>query len=416
MSAVEWSNLFARRVSRARVSAIREIFKLTQVPGIISFAGGMPAPETFPADALRAAAGRLLQDGGERALQYSTTEGFVPLRSFIAAQLSRQGIPATESNILITTGSQQGMDLISKVFLDPGDRVVVERPTFSAALQVFTSYQATCAGADTDEQGVIVSRLEAAIGAGAKFMYIQPNFQNPAGITLALDRRRQLVALAERRGVPIVEDDPYRELRYSGEDLPSLMALDVQQRPATSAGDSLGGSRVIRLGTFSKTLAPGLRLGWIAAAHPVISQLVIAKQAADLHTSIFDQMLAHEVVKDGFLETHVPYLQQTYRLRRDAMLAAAPRCFPQGVRWTEPQGGFFVWVTLPGNLDAAALLEQAVRAGIAYVPGVTFFAEDGRPPLPNTMRLNFSFCAPAVIEEGIQRLGRVVAQGLEEQE
>ena len=410
---MEWNSLFAARVSRSRASAIREIFKLIQMPGIISFAGGMPAPETFPAIAMREAANRLLTEQAERALQYSVTEGYPPLRSFIATQLSRQGIPASEANVLITSGSQQAMDLISKVFLDPGDRVLVERPTFSAALQTFSSYLASCVGADIDSGGVLVDQVEAALTRGAKLMYIQPNFQNPGGTTLALERREQLIALADKYSVPIVEDDPYRDLRYSGQDLPSLMAIDVRERCVQGNDDGLADGLVIRLGSFSKLLAPGMRLGWIAAPRPVIAQLVIAKQSADLHTSIFDQMLAYEVIKDGFLDSHVPYLRQIYSQRCRAMLDALARWFPPGAQWTQPEGGFFIWATLPENVDAAAMLEASVEAGVAYVPGASFFAEDGRPPLPNTMRLNFSYCAPAVIEEGVQRLGRVLAHRLE---
>lgn len=410
---MEWNTLFAARVSRSRASAIREIFKLLQMPGIISFAGGMPAPETFPVVALQEAADRLLTEQPERALQYGVTEGYPPLRAFIAEQLRGQGIPATESNVLITSGSQQAMDLVSKVFLDPGDRVVVERPTFSAALQTFSSYLASCVGAQVDDQGVLIEQVEAALAGGVKLMYIQPNFQNPGGTTLTLERREQLIALADRYGVPIVEDDPYRDLRYSGQDLPSLMAIDTRQRRVPGGDDGLASGLVIRMGSFSKLLAPGLRLGWIIAPRPVIAQLVIAKQSADLHTSIFDQMLAYEVVKDGFLARHVPYLRQVYSQRCRTMLEALARWFPPGVRWTQPEGGFFIWATLPEDVDAAALLEASVEAGVAYVPGASFFAEDGRPPLINTMRLNFSYCAPVVIEEGIQRLGRVLAHRLD---
>lgn len=410
---MEWNTLFAARVSRSRASAIREIFKLIQMPGIISFAGGMPAPETFPVVALQEAAHRLLTEQPERALQYSVTEGYPPLRAFIAERLRCQGIPANDANVLITSGSQQAMDLVSKVFLDPGDRVLVERPTFSAALQTFSSYLANCVGAEVDDQGVLPEQVEVGLASGAKLIYVQPNFQNPAGTTLALERREQLIALADRRGVPIVEDDPYRDLRYNGEDLPPLMAIDARGRRVSGADDGLAGGLVIHMGSFSKLLAPGMRLGWIVAPRPVIVQLVIAKQSADLHTSVFDQMLAYEVVKDGFLERHVPYLRQVYRQRCRTMLEALARWFPPGVRWTKPEGGFFIWATLPEEVDAAAMLEASVEAGVAYVPGASFFAEDGRPPLTNTMRLNFSYCTQAVIEEGIQRLGRVLAHWME---
>jgi 2-aminoadipate transaminase len=411
--AIKWSDRFSSRTSQVGLSAIREIFKLMQTPGIISFAGGLPAPEMFPIDAVQEATTRVLKDMGSQALQYSTTEGHLPLRVFIADRISCHGIKADEDNILITSGSQQALDLISKVFIDPGECVVVERPTFSAALQTFSSYQAVCKGVDTDEDGAVVSQLEEVIDGSTKFVYIQPNFQNPGGTTLTLERRRELVATSERHGLPIVEDDPYYEFRFGGEDLPLLLELDAQQRPGGRQGDGLGEVNVIRMGTFSKTLAPGLRLGWIVAPRDVIGPLVIAKQAADLHTSILNQMLAYEVIKDGFLEPHVQRLRAIYRERRDVMLSAMDRHLPGGVHWAVPEGGFFLWVTLPERLDASVLLQEAVKQGVAFVPGATFFPEDGRQPQSNTMRLNFSFCTPSVIEEGILRLGRALCRQLE---
>ena len=407
---IEWSKQYAQRTSQVGASAIREIFKRTQQPGIISFAGGLPAPERFPIEAIRVAADRLLTEQGELALQYSATEGYPPLRRFIADQLSRHHVRATEDNVLITSGSQQGLDLIGKVFLNQCDRILVERPTFLGAIQSFNSYGPTYAGIETDDDGLLTDDLAEAIGGGVKFLYVQPNFQNPGGTTLSLERRRTLLEIAGQRDIPIIEDDPYSAYRFEGEPLPPLLAMAANSGSDEGGGDGLSANPVIHLGTFSKTLAPGLRLGWTVADSDVIRRLVVAKQGADLHTSTFMQMLAYEVIKDGFLDEHVPSLRQVYRERRDAMLASLDRHLPEGVRWTSPQGGFFIWATLPEGWDATAMLEEAVDDGVAYVPGVAFFADDGRPPELNTMRLNFSFCPPDVIEEGVRRLGHTIAR------
>ena len=408
-----WSSRFARRTTHVSVSAIREILKLTQRPGIISLAGGLPYLEDFPFQEAREAALRVLGERGASTLQYGITEGYSPLRRFVADRASRHGIDVGESNILITSGSQQGLDLISRVFLNPGDRVALARPTFLGALQTFNSYQATYLGVDIDENGMITSRIEGSADRDIKFMYVQPNFQNPGGTTLSLERRRHVLELAERYGFPIVEDDPYNEFRFAGEELPPLLALEAADKSTGGNGDALGETNVIRLGSFSKTLAPGLRLGWIVAPVEVIRRLVIAKQAADLHTSTLTQALAYELVKDGFLEPHVRRLRVVYRDRADAMLAAMDSYIPRSIHWTVPQGGFFVWVTLPGELDASVLLQEAVEEGVAFVPGVAFFPDDGSPPRPNTMRLSFSFCEPSVIEEGVRRLGRVITRHLD---
>ena len=408
--AVDWSNRYARRASHVSVSAIREILKLTQRPGIISLAGGLPCAEMFPLQAAQEAACRVLGEQGERVLQYGITEGYAPLRGFVADRISQSGVKVAESNILITSGSQQGLDLISRLFVNPGDSIVVECPTFLGALQTFNSYQARYVGVDTDSNGMVTSHLEEVIGGDVKFMYVQPNFQNPGGTTLSLERRHKVVEIANAYGFPIVEDDPYHEFRFSGDHMPSLLATDARNKGAGGDGDGLQEGNVIRLGTFSKTLAPGLRLGWVVANSEVIRQLVVAKQATDLHTSTFTQALAFEILKDGFLGPHVLRLCEIYGERCRAMLSAIDRYFPEGIRWTVPQGGFFIWVTLVEDLDATALLQEAVDEGVAFVPGVAFFPDDGRPPGHNTLRLSFSFCEPSVIEEGIRRLGRVISR------
>jgi 2-aminoadipate transaminase len=387
-------------------SAIRELLKAVQQPGMISFAGGMPALEMLPTDAVREASQRVLVEQGPLALQYGLTEGYPPLRAWIVEYLARQGIALEEENVLIITGGQQGLDLTARLLLNPGDRVVVESPTFLGALQAFNAYQTTYVPVPMDDEGVRIESLEAALATGPRFIYAIPTFQNPSGVTLSQERRRALVHLASQAGVPILEDDPYWQLRYEGEHSPSLLALDVAR---FEQGDAPG--NIIYLGSFSKILGPGLRLGWIAAPAIVIKRMVQAKQGVDLHTSLYVQMVVHEVVsRSGFLEQLVARLQTVYRERRDVMLAAMAQHFPPGVSWTQPQGGLFLWVTLPSSLNAEELLVEALRHRVAFVPGAPFYA-DGNAP--HVLRLNFSYSQPEQIEEGIQRLGGVLTRALE---
>ncbi len=421
-----WQGRYARRTKGMVSSAIREILKVTQQPEVISFAGGLPAPKSFPVAEVKQAAGRLLDEQGPRALQYSPTEGFPPLRQFIVEKMSRYGIVADVDNVLMTTGSQQALDLIAKILLDPGDLVLCEAPTYLGALQAFAAYQARYATVPADDEGMQVERVEAILKRRhPKFIYALPNFQNPGGTTMSLARREQLVALASRFKVPIIEDDPYGELRFEGEHLPPLVVLDEQRvMQANPQCDGFDRGSVIYTSTFSKTLAPGLRLGWIVAPREVIYRLVQAKQGADLHSSTLDQMIAYEVVKrEGFLVEHVRMIRALYKERRDAMLAAMEKYFPAGVRWTRPQGGLFLWVTLPEGIDATALLPEAVANKVAFVPGAPFFpsnvesrkqrARGKRLPVGhNTMRLNFSNASPEKIEMGIQRLGRVIEKAI----
>jgi 2-aminoadipate transaminase len=342
-----WEERYALRMGRMRSSIIRELLKLTERPEVISFAGGLPAPEVFPIEEFRAAADRVLSEHGPEALQYSTTEGYRPLREMIARHTARYGIVAKPENVLITSGSQQALDLLGRVFLNPGDRILVERPTYLGALQAWNAYQAEYIGVPMDDEGLRTDYLEEALRAGPKFIYALPNFQNPTGVTLSLERRRRLVELAAEAGVPIIEDDPYGQLRYEGEHLPPLVVLEGQLH--SNDDECCYSGNVIYLSTFSKTLAPGLRLGWVIAPTEVINRLVQAKQGADLHTSTFIQMVAYEVARGGFLDRHVREIRAVYRARRDAMLAALEEYFPEGARWTHPQGGLFLWATLPAK-------------------------------------------------------------------
>ncbi|OIO90541.1 MAG: aminotransferase [Anaerolineae bacterium CG2_30_64_16] len=404
-----WKSRYAQRNQRMGRSVIRELLKLTMQPDIISFAGGLPAPELFPVDRCQEAACRLFDEHGAQALQYGPTEGYLPLRRALAARMERYGIDAKPENVCITNGSQQALDLIGKLLLNPGDRILVEEPTYLGALQAWNAYQAEYVTVPCDDQGVRTDLLEAALRVGPKFMYILPNFQNPGGTTLALERRQMLVRLSNKYGIPIVEDDPYGALRYEGEHLPPLVALDADyQTTAGLNGHGYMDGNVIYLGTFSKTLAPGLRLGWVVAPEEVVDQLVMAKQGADLHTSSLDQMLVHELVQGDFLDEHIRVIRQVYGQRRDVMLAALARYFPEECSWTHPAGGLFLWARTPDWIDTGDLMAEAVAHKVAYVPGFAFYTDSQRGR--NTMRLNFSNAQPPQIEEGIRRLGDLLKE------
>jgi 2-aminoadipate transaminase len=400
-----WQQRYAQRTQRMTSSAIRELLKLTSRPEIISFAGGLPAPELFPVEEVRSAVDRVLTAHGTSALQYSTTEGYPPLRDMVARHMARYGIKVSIENIIVTTGSQEALDLIGKILINPGDRILTETPSYLGAIQAFTMYGAEYVTVPIDDDGLDTGKLDEALRSGPKFIYNLPNFQNPAGVTLSLERRHELVRLANQYGIPIVEDDPYGQLRYEGQHIKPLVVLDAELHNEHRNGQYRGD--VIYLSTFSKTLAPGLRLGWVVAPKEVIQRLVMAKQGTDLHTSTFDQMVAYEVARGGFIDQHVRRLRDVYKRRRDIMLASLERAFPAstGVRWTRPLGGLFLWVTLPIGIDTSKLLEAAVEEKVAFVPGVCFHPDgSGR----NTMRLNFSNASEAAIQDGVARLGRVV--------
>ncbi len=411
-----WTARYAARTKGITSSQIRELLKFTQKPGMISFGGGLPAPEVFPVQRFEEACHKVLQEQSATALQYGETEGYRPLRELIADSIARDGVPAKVDNVLITSGSQQALDLIGKLFINSGDRVLVEAPTYLGALQAFNVYGAKYLTVPSDDNGLRTDLLEEPLRSNPKFVYVLPNFQNPAGTTLSEERRHELVQQADRYGVPIVEDDPYGQLRYEGKHLPPLIALDrmnFREDNGYSAGN------VIYLSTFSKTLAPGLRVGWIVAPPEIISKLTQLKQGADLHTSTFNQFVAYEVARDGFLEQHVQLIRRVYRERRDVMLQALKEFFPPEVTWTHPHGGLFLWVTLPVGSDMQAIFKSALDQNVAFVPGHSFFARSV-PGIANDstsvngrltdshMRLNFSNAVPEQIREGIARLAAAV--------
>jgi len=400
-----WDYRYAQRTQRMKASAIRELLKFAEQPDMISFGGGFPAAEVFPVEEFKRACNYVLEHKGAETLQYGGTDGYVPLREMIARHTSALGIKVDIDNILITSGSQQALDLLGKIFINRGDRILVESPTYLGALQAWNAYGAEYIAVPADENGMQTDQLEEALRIGPKFIYVLPNFQNPTGTTLPLERRQKLIELADRYGVPIIEDDPYGQLRYEGEDLPAVELLDSQMR--MSSGNYTG--NVIYLSTFSKILAPGLRLAWAIAPKEVIRKLSLAKQGTDLHTSTFNQIVAHEVGQHGFIDRHVKVIQETYRERRNAMLDALEEHMPAGVSWTKPHGGLFLWVTLPEKIDATEMLQEAIAEKVAYVPG-EFFHPDGSGK--NTMRLNFSFCKPEIINEGISRLGKAFKKKL----
>ncbi|MBI5383162.1 MAG: PLP-dependent aminotransferase family protein [Verrucomicrobia bacterium] len=440
---MKWQPLFAERTTQMRRSTVRELLKVTAQPGMISFAGGIPAPELFPVPEVAQAAANVLQRRGEQALQYGETEGVAELRDWIAARFSRAHFQVRPENVMIVTGSQQALDLIGKVFLNAGDRVLVENPTYLAMLSAWRPMMPAFVPLPSDTDGLCVDALSPLLRAGAKLIYLVPNFQNPQGITLSLPRRRQLLeCINGRRLVPsdvaqtflsagsgdipvpcskllatgkrattshkpqtiIIEDNPYGELRYSGDPLPHLLELDA----ANGAGGELE-TCVIHLGTFSKVLIPGLRVGWVIAPAEVIDKLVQAKQAADLHTSTLCQHVILELIRNGVLERQIPRLREAYGLRRDTMLSALAAHFPDGTTWTRPDGGMFLLVTLPPHIEIGFLLKRALARNVAFVPGDDFHLDgQGR----NTLRLNFSNATPERIEEGVKRLGGVLVEML----
>lgn len=390
----DWESKLAVRTGRMKRSVIRELLKFTEMPDVISFAGGLPASEIFPVREFRESSAFVLAECPERALQYGPTEGFVPLRRYLAEKVGKYGIPAVPENILLTNGSQQALDLLGKVFISPGDTILTEAPTYLGAIQAWNAYEPRFLTIPLDGDGMQVDKLEPILEReSVKFIYVLPNFHNPAGTTLSLERRQALVQIASRHNVFIVEDDPYGELRFEGEDIAPLISMHKEN--------------VVYLGTFSKTLAPGIRLGWIIAPEIVMERLVQAKQGADLHTSTFIQMLAYDIASRGILKRHVETIRAVYSERRDVMLESVEKHFPPGTSWTRPQGGLFLWVRCPEGVDTEQLLGKALEEKVAFVPGFAFFP-DGRGR--NAMRLNFSAMSPAKIRIGIERLGRVLAR------
>ena len=383
----------ALRMSRMGASAVREILKVTERPEIDSFAGGLPAPEAFPVEALSRAVAEVFESEAGAALQYSTTEGYRPLREWIAARMRVRGVHASSDRVLITSGSQQGIDLVARILLDPGDAVVVENPCYLAALQTFSGAQARLVPVGSDEEGMRVDQVERAVKREApKLIYVVSDFHNPKGTSLSMARREQLLAIARRYHVPILEDDPYGELRYRGTPLPTLASMD---------DDGL----VIYLSTFSKTISPGVRIGWVVAPEELISSLVVAKQSIDLHTGTLMQHAVSRMLASFDYPSHLGRLRSLYGARCEAMLQALETYFPPTARWTHPEGGLFVWAELPRSVNGEELLREAIAERVAFVPGGPFFAHR---PKENFIRLNFSNRPPEVIHAGIERLGGVL--------
>ncbi|MEO8366915.1 MAG: PLP-dependent aminotransferase family protein [Pseudoxanthomonas sp.] len=381
----------SRRARGMTSSAIREILKVTERPEVISFAGGLPSPDTFPIERMRWACTKVLDEAPQAALQYGPTEGYTPLREWVARRLSKNGATIRPSQVLITTGSQQGLDLLGKVLIDEGSKVLVETPSYLGALQAFSLFQPSFCAMETDAQGIVTDALTPEQLAGARFMYCLPNFQNPTGRRMPLERREALLEKAIAAGVPVVEDDPYGELCYSGDILPSLLSMAPDQ--------------VIYMGSFSKVLAPGLRLGYVVAPEELLGKLVQAKQAADLHTPSFSQRIVYEAVQDGFLDAHIPTIRTLYAHQCELMLAAMDKYFPGEASWNQPEGGMFIWVDLPEGIDSNALLAKAIEQNVAFVPGAPFYATD---PKPNTLRLSFVTVTADKIQAGVEILGKLL--------
>ena len=385
---------FSNRAQKLESSAIREILKVTMRPEIISFAGGLPSPETFPVDHLRAAYDTVLSKQGKVALQYGPSDGYAPLREWVAASLSKEGARIVPEQVLMVSGSQQALDLLGKVLIDEGSKVLVETPSYLGALQAFSVYGPQFESIPTDDGGLLPETI-ADIGQGARLLYALPNFQNPTGRTLSVERRHALVDACARLGVPLIEDDPYGALCYRGEPLPKLLGMNPEG--------------VIHMGSFSKVLTPGIRLGYLVGPQPLIRKLEQAKQAADLHTAQITQMVVYETVKDGFLDSHIPTIRKLYADQCQVMLSALEEFFPAGTRWTRPEGGMFIWVRLPEHIDSMKLLDEAIAQHVAFVPGAPFYAN---APQHNTLRLSFVTVSPEKIREGVATLGKLIAAKL----
>ncbi|MFB2561585.1 PLP-dependent aminotransferase family protein [Rhizobium sp. IMFF44] len=400
---LNWENIFATRSSRMRASEIRELLKLLERPDIISFAGGIPDPALFPdAEFKHAYADIFSGPTVNAALQYSVSEGYKPLREWLVGQMGALGIPCELENVFIVSGSQQGLDYLGKLFLSPKDTALVTAPTYLGALQAFNAYEPTYDQLTPNGNRTPDSYRAAASQAGGrvKFAYLSADFANPTGETVDLAGRDKLLDLAEELDIAVIEDAAYQSLRYDGEPVAPILALEIARK------GSINDTRTIYCGSFSKTLAPGLRVGFIVANAPVIRKLVLMKQAADLHSSTINQIAIHQVAERGF-DAQVAKVRKTYSHRRDCMLAALAKYMPDGTSWTKPQGGMFVWVTLPKGMDGAKLLARSLEtAKVAFVPGQAFFADGSGA---NTFRVSFSCANDEMIEEGISRLGKLIA-------
>ncbi len=387
---------FSSRAKELHSSIIREILKDSSKPGVINLAGGLPAPELFPIEKIKQACVRVLDKHGPNSLQYSLTTGVPLLKEYLAKRISAGGPKYSPDSVQITAGAQQGLDIIGRVFLEPGSVVLTEEPTYLGAIQAFSFYKAKFVSVATDHDGMIPDELEnKIIDNDPTLIYLVPNFQNPSGITMSYDRRKTVIELAKKYDIPIVDDNPYGELRYMGEHVPSLKAISREH--------------VIQLGTFSKIISPGLRIGWIAAEPEVIALCERMKQATDLHTNTFTQYVIYEFARDGGLEEHIEVIKKSYSVRRDVMINALRTYFNDGVTWNEPEGGLFLWVKFPAGISGSGLLPQALKAGVAYVPGKYFYSA---APDDTTLRVNFCNATEENIVEGIKRLAAVVKTAL----
>jgi 2-aminoadipate transaminase len=398
-----YAGLFAERTSVMRSSAMRDLMAITARPEVISLAGGLPDTSTFPPQSFAAQMTRIAQESAAEALQYGPTEGFEETKDCILEVMGAEGMLPDPDDIIVTTGGQQGIDLVTKTLVDPGDVVICEAPTYPGAVPVFCSYQADVVQVECDGDGMRVELLERLLaelreeGRRPKFIYSVPSFQNPAGVTMSLRRRRHLVELARANEILVIEDNPYGLLRYEGEPMPPLYQLD-------------GGDFVIYIGTFSKILSPGIRLGWTVAPPPVMEKIVLGKQATDLCTSTLTQYFVREYFAERRWQRYIDDLVEIYRERRDIMIEALRTYFPAEATWTEPEGGLFIWATLPDYIDTGDLLAKALRADVAFVPGQAAYV-DGRGS--HSMRLNFSGVTAEEIREGIRRIGKVIAEQVE---
>jgi len=386
---------YAKRMSKLKASEIREILKVTENPQMISFAGGLPAPELFPAEEIIEVNRIVLEESAQTALQYTTTEGFVPLRQWVANRMnSRQGTAFDKDDILITHGSQQALDLSGKVFFDEGDVVLCESPTYLAAITAFRAYGVEFISVPTDDDGMVMDELEKILSStdNIKAIYVIPNFQNPTGKTWSLERRQTLAKLSAQYQTIVIEDNPYGELRFEGEFLPSVKSFDVT-------------GNVLCTGTFSKIFCPGYRIGWIAGDKDVIRKFVLVKQGVDLQCNTLAQMEIAKYLELYDIDAHIETIRTVYKKRRDLMVGSMEREFPDDIIFTRPQGGLFAWVELPKHINARDVLEESLKENVAFVPGGSFFPNGG---MENTLRLNFSNMPEERIEEGIRRLGRVL--------
>ena len=387
---------FARRMNKIPRSFVREILKVTEEPDIISFAGGLPNPISFPVEEIKKATSKVLDEEGEKILQYSTTEGYGPLREFIAQRYELQSLKVDPDDILITNGSQQCLDLVGKVFLDQGTGIAVERPTYLAAIQAFSLYEPQFHSVPLSDNGVDTAALEKLLNEEEiRLFYTVTSFQNPTGITYSEDKRKEVAEILKEHGTILIEDNPYGEIRFMGDDLPPIKSY---------LNDS------ILFGTFSKIVSPGMRMGWIVAPPKVMDKLITAKQASDLHSSYFTQRVVYQYLTDNDVDAHIKKIRNIYKKQRDQMVQSIKEYLPSGVKYTEPEGGMFLWVTLPDNISSLDLLKFALEEKVAFVPGEAFYTEN---PELNTMRLNFSNSSVDEIIEGMQRLGIAIQKYME---